>query len=171
MLFYPNLINGRSKTMQKITPFLWFDNQAEEAMNFYISVFENSKVLSVTRYGEEGPGAKGTVMNARFLIEGQEFVALNGGPQFTFSPAISLVVNCETQEEVDYFWEKLSEGGEEQGPGWIKDKYGVSWQVVPIVLGEMLNDQDPLKSQRVMKAMLQMDKIDIKTLMQAYNNG
>ncbi|MGA2912313.1 MAG: VOC family protein [Methanoregula sp.] len=156
--------------MQKITPFLWFDHQAEEAMNFYVSVFKNSKIVSITRYGEVGPGPKGTVMTAKFLIEGQEFVALNGGPVFTFSPAISLVVNCGTQEEVDEFWEKLSEGGEKQQCGWLKDKFGVSWQVVPAVLIEMLNDVDAVKSQRVMKAMLQMDKIDIKRLKQAYNH-
>ncbi|MGF7117158.1 VOC family protein [Methanobacterium oryzae] len=154
--------------MQKINPFLWFDNQAEEAMNFYISVFKNSKVISVTRYGEGGPAPKGTVMTAKFQIEGQEFVALNGGPMFTFSQAISFVVNCETQEEIDYYWEKLSEGGEEQGPGWIKDKYGLSWQIVPIVLQEMMGDSDSAKSSRVMTAMMQMTKIDIKKLKQAY---
>ena len=154
--------------MQKITPFLWFDGKAEEAMNFYISIFRNSKIVSVARYGEAGPGSKGTVMTASFLIEGQEFVALNGGPQFTFSPAISFVVNCQTQEEVDKFWEKLSEGGEKQQCGWLKDKFGVSWQIVPVVLVEMLQDKDPEKSKRVMPAMLKMDKIDIKTLKQAY---
>ena len=155
--------------MQKITPFLWFDNQAEEAMNFYVSVFSNAKNMSITRYGEAGPGAKGTVMTAKFQIEGQEFVALNGGPVFTFSPAISFVVNCETQEEVDRLWEKLSDGGEKQQCGWLKDKFGVSWQIVPVVLTEMLSDPDPVKSQRVMKAMLPMGKIDIKKLKQAYN--
>lgn len=139
--------------MQKITPFLWFDNQAEEAINFYTSVFEDSKILSVAKYGKEGPGPEGTVMTLNFMIGGQEFVALNGGPQFTFSEAISLVINCENQEEVDYYWDKLSEGGDEQGPGWIKDRYGVSWQVVPVILTEMLSDEDPLKSQRVMAAM------------------
>jgi predicted 3-demethylubiquinone-9 3-methyltransferase (glyoxalase superfamily) len=154
--------------MQKITPFLWFNNQAEEATNFYVSVFKNSKIVSITRFGEVGPGPKGTVMTTKFLIAGQEFVALNGGPQFTFSQAISFVVNCRTQKEVDEFWEKLSEGGEKQQCGWLKDKYGVSWQIVPVVMVEMLNDPDPLKSQRVMKAMLLMDKIDIKILKQAY---
>lgn len=139
--------------MQKITPFLWFDNQAEEAINFYTSVFEDSKILSVAKYGKEGPGPEGTVMTLNFMIGGQEFVALNGGPQFNFSEAISLVINCENQEEVDYYWDKLSEGGDEQGPGWIKDRYGVSWQVVPVILTEMLSDEDPLKSQRVMAAM------------------
>jgi predicted 3-demethylubiquinone-9 3-methyltransferase (glyoxalase superfamily) len=154
--------------MQKITPFLWFDDKAEEAMNFYVSIFNNSKVVSVTRYGDSGPGPKGTVMTAAFQLEGQEFVALNGGPQFKFTEAISFVVNCETQEEVDKFWKKLSEGGEKSRCGWLTDKYGLSWQVVPTVLEEMLQDKDPEKSQRVMKAMLQMDKMDIKTLKQAY---
>ena len=154
--------------MQKITPFLWFDGQAEEAMNFYIAVFRNSKIVSKTRYGEEGPGPKGTVMAGTFELEGQQFIALNGGPQFTFSPAISFFVNCETQQEIDELWEKLSKGGEKQRCGWLKDKYGVSWQVVPAALGKMLNDADTVKSQRVMKAMLQMDKLDIEGLKQAY---
>jgi predicted 3-demethylubiquinone-9 3-methyltransferase (glyoxalase superfamily) len=154
--------------MQKITPFLWFDDKAEEAMNFYVSIFNNSKVVSVTRYGDSGPGPKGTVMTAAFQLEGQEFVALNGGPQFKFTEAISFVVNCETQEEVDKFWKKLSEGGEKSRCGWLTDKYGLSWQVVPTVLEEMLQDKDPEKSQSVMKAMLQMDKMEIKTLKQAY---
>jgi predicted 3-demethylubiquinone-9 3-methyltransferase (glyoxalase superfamily) len=157
--------------MQKITPFLWFDTQAEEAMNFYISVFDNAKTISITRYGEAGPGKNGTVMTARFLIEGQEFVALNGGPAFTFSPALSFVVNCGTQEEIDRLWEKLSEGGERQQCGWLKDKYGVSWQIVPAVLFEMLNDGDAVKSQKVMRAMLRMDRIDIKKLTQAYTGN
>ena len=154
--------------MKKITPFLWFDGKAEEAMNYYCSIFKNSKVVSVTRYGEEGPGPKGTVMTAAFELNGQEFTALNGGPQFTFSPAISFVVHCETQQEVDELWEKLSEGGEKQNCGWLKDKYGLSWQVIPTMLIEWLQDKDAEKSRRVMKAMLQMDKIDIKTLKQAY---
>ena len=154
--------------MKKITPFLWFDGKAEEAMNFYVSVFKNSKIISVTRYGEAGPGPKGTVMTASFQIDGQEFTALNGGPQFTFSQAISFVVHCETQQEVDELWEKLSEGGEKQNCGWLKDKYGLSWQIVPTLLIEMLQDRDAEKSERVMKAMLQMNKIDIKTLKQAY---
>jgi predicted 3-demethylubiquinone-9 3-methyltransferase (glyoxalase superfamily) len=154
--------------MQKITPFLWFDGKAEEATNFYASIFKNSKIGSITRYGENGPGPKGTVMSATFQLEGQEFMALNGGPQFTFSPAISFFVNCETQEEADELWENLSEGGEKQRCGWLKDKYGVSWQIVPTALGKMLNDPDPAKSGRVMKAMLQMDKIDIDRLKQAY---
>jgi predicted 3-demethylubiquinone-9 3-methyltransferase (glyoxalase superfamily) len=152
---------------QKITPFLWFDNKAEEAMNFYVSIFKNSKVLSVTRYGEAAPGPKGTVMTAEFQLEGQEFVALNGGPHFKFTEAVSFVVNCETQEEVDYFWEKLLEGGQESQCGWLKDKYGLSWQVVPTILVELFQDKDPEKSQRVMKAMLQMKKIDIATLKHA----
>jgi predicted 3-demethylubiquinone-9 3-methyltransferase (glyoxalase superfamily) len=157
--------------MQKITPFLWFDNKAEEAMNFYVSIFKNSKIVSVTRYGEAGPGPKGAVMIAAFQLNGQEFLALNGGPQFTFSPAISFLVNCETQQEVDELWERLSEGGEKNRCGWLRDKYGLSWQVVPYVLGEMMQDKDAEKSKRVMKAMLQMDKIDIKKLKQAYDQG
>jgi predicted 3-demethylubiquinone-9 3-methyltransferase (glyoxalase superfamily) len=153
---------------QKITPFLWFDNQAEEAMNFYVSIFRNSKVISIGRYGEAGPGSKGTVMTVSFELEGQEFMALNGGPQYKFTEAISFFVNCETQEEVDELWEKLSEGGEKGPCGWLKDKYGVSWQIVPTVLGEMLSDPDPARSQRVMKAMLQMKKIEIEGLKKAY---
>jgi len=154
--------------MQKITPFLWFDSKAEEAMNFYISIFKNSKVGRVTRYGEGGPGPKGTVMSATFQLEGQEFIALNGGPQFTFTPAISFFVNCETQQEVDELWEKLSESGKKERCGWLKDKYGLSWQIIPSALGKMLGDKDPEKSKRVMQAMLQMDKIDIKRLQEAY---
>jgi predicted 3-demethylubiquinone-9 3-methyltransferase (glyoxalase superfamily) len=154
--------------MQKITPFLWFDGKAEEAMNFYTSIFKNSKIGRTTRYGQEGPGPKGTVMSATFQLEGQEFMALNGGPMFSFSPAISFFVNCKTQEEVDELWEKLSEGGEKQRCGWLKDKYGISWQIIPSALGEMLQDKDAEKSRRVMKAMLQMDKIDIEGLKQAY---
>ena len=154
--------------MQKITPFLWFDGKAEEAMNFYVSIFKNSKVVSVTRYGEAGPGPTGTVMSATFQLEGQEFYALNGGPQFTFTPAISLFINCKTQEEVDELWEKLSEGGRTDKCGWLQDKFGLSWQVIPTVLGELLRDKDPQKSKRVMQAMLKMTKIDIKKLKQAY---
>ena len=154
--------------MQKITPFLWFDGKAEEAMNFYISIFKNSKVGRVTRYGEAGPGPKGTVMSATFQLEGQEFMALNGGPQFTFTPAISFFVNCETQQEVDELWEKLIEGGKKDRCGWLKDKYGLSWQIIPSALGKMLGDKDPEKSKRVMEAMLQMDKIEIKGLQEAY---
>jgi predicted 3-demethylubiquinone-9 3-methyltransferase (glyoxalase superfamily) len=157
--------------MQKITPFLWFDGKAEEAMNFYVSIFKNSKIVSVTRSGEAGPGSKGTVMSATFQLDGQEFFALNGGPMFTFSPAVSFFVNCETQQEVDELWEKLSEGGQKQKCGWLKDKYGLSWQVIPSALGQMLQDKNAEKSKRVMQAMLQMDKIDIKRLKQAYEQG
>src|SRR6266581_1079963 len=155
--------------MQKITPFLWFDDNAEEAMNFYVAIFKNSKVVNVTRYGEAGPGPKGTVMSAIFQLDGQEFYALNGGPMFTFSPAISFFVRCETQSEIDELWEKLSEGGEKQRCGWLKDKYGVSWQIIPPILGELLQDKDAEKSKRVMAAMMQMDKIDIAVLMNAYD--
>lgn len=154
--------------MQKITPFLWFDNQAEEAMNFYVSIFKNSKVVKVTRYGEAGPGPKGTVMSATFQLEGQTFYALNGGPLFSFTPAISLFVNCETQQEVDDLWERLSAGGEKERCGWLKDKYGLSWQIIPIALGEMLGDKDPQKAGRVMQAMMQMGKIEIEGLKRAY---
>ncbi len=154
--------------MQKISPFLWFDNQAEEAANFYVSIFKNSKIGTVRRYGEAGPGPKGGVMAVTFQLEGQAFTALNGGPQFTFSPAISFLVNCEAQQEVDALWEKLAEGGRKDRCGWLKDKYGVSWQIIPTALGKLMSDPDPEKSARVMKAMLQMDKIDIKRLQQAY---
>ena len=154
--------------MQKITPFLWFDDKAEEAMNFYVSIFNNSRVVSITRYGEAGPGAAGTVMTAAFVLDGQEFVALNGGPQFTFSPAISFVVNCTIQDEVDDLWTKLSARGKEVQCGWLEDRYGLSWQIIPTALGELLGDPDPEKSQRVMKAMLDMTKIDIAGLQRAY---
>jgi len=153
--------------MQKITPFLWFDNQAEEAAKFYVSVFKNSRVNNVARYGEEGPGPAGSVMTVVFQLDGQEFIALNGGPYFKITEAISFVVNCESQGEVDEMWEKLAAGGKEVECGWLKDKYGVSWQIVPTVLGELLTDPDPEKAQRVMKAMLKMVKIDIATLVQA----
>jgi len=154
--------------VQKITPFLWFDGNAEEAMNLYVSIFKNSKVVSVTRYGEAGPGPKGTVMAATFQLEGQQFYALNGGPQYKFTPAISLFVSCETQKEVDQLWDKLSAGGHKDRCGWLQDKYGLSWQIIPSMLGKMLADKNPRKSQSVMKAMLQMDKIDIAKLKQAY---
>lgn len=157
--------------MQRITPFLWFDNNAEEAMNFYISIFPNSKVLRVTHYGEAGPGPAGTVMTAEFELDGLEFVALNGGPRFEFTEAISLVVNCETQEEVDHYWEKLTEGGEKSRCGWLKDKFGLSWQVVPNLLAELMFDKDPAKAQRVMQAMLKMDKIEIEPLKRAYSGS
>jgi predicted 3-demethylubiquinone-9 3-methyltransferase (glyoxalase superfamily) len=157
--------------MQKITPFLWFDGKAEEAMKLYVSIFKNSKVLGVSRYGEAGPGPKGSVMTVRFELDGQEFIGLNGGPQFKFTEAVSFSVDCKTQEEVDELWEKLSEGGE-QGPcGWLKDKYGLSWQIVPAVLGQMLSDPDRKKSKRAMEAMLQMKKIDIAGLQKAYEQG
>jgi predicted 3-demethylubiquinone-9 3-methyltransferase (glyoxalase superfamily) len=155
------------KPTQKITPFLWFDNQAEEAAKFYTSIFKNSKIGRVTRYGETGPGPAGSVMTVAFQLDGQEFAALNGGPVFKFTEATSFVVNCETQEEVDYFWNKLSDGGQEVECGWLKDKYGLSWQIVPTVLFELLQDPDPNRSQRVMKALLQMKKLDIETLKKA----
>lgn len=153
--------------MQKITPFLWFDDKAEEAMNFYVSIFKHSKVGRVSRYGDAGPGPKGSVMSATFELDGQEFFALNGGPVFQFTPAISFFVNCETQAEVDEFWEKLSAGGETNRCGWLRDKYGVSWQIVPSILGKLLQDPDAAKSTRVMKAMMQMTKLDIRGLEQA----
>ena len=159
--------------MRKITPFLWFNDQAEEAAKLYVSIFKNSKILNISRYGPEGAEASGrpagTVMVVKFELEGQEFMALNGGPHFKFTEAISFVVNCDTQRDVDDLWEKLSEGGQ-QGPcGWLKDKYGLSWQIVPTALGEMLSDKDATKSQRVMKAMLQMHKIDIEALKSAHD--
>jgi predicted 3-demethylubiquinone-9 3-methyltransferase (glyoxalase superfamily) len=153
--------------MQKITPFLWFDNQAEEAMNYYISIFKNSRVLDCTRSGDAGPGPKGSVLVTHFELDGQEFVALNGGPQFKFTEAISLLVSCETQEEIDEMWTKLSAGGEESQCGWLKDKYGLSWQVVPPILLQLLRDKDQAKADRVMKAMMQMRKIDIATIKEA----
>jgi len=155
--------------MQKITPFLWFDGQAEEAMNFYTSIFKNSKIGNVSRYGEAGPGAKGSVMVASFELNGLEFTALNGGPQFKFTEAISLYVDCDSQEEVDYFWSKLSEGGTIQQCGWLKDKFGVSWQIIPSALPKLLGDPDRAKASRVMQAMLQMKKIDVAKLQQAYD--
>jgi predicted 3-demethylubiquinone-9 3-methyltransferase (glyoxalase superfamily) len=154
--------------MQKITPFLWFDNNAEEAANFYISVFKNSKLLNVARYSDAGPGPKGSVMTVEFELNGQQFVALNAGPTFKFTEAISFVVNCETQEEVDYYWERLSEGGEKSHCGWLKDKFGLSWQVTPTIMGKLMADKDPEKSKRVMETMLKMDKLDIEPLQRAY---
>jgi predicted 3-demethylubiquinone-9 3-methyltransferase (glyoxalase superfamily) len=154
--------------VKHITPFLWFDKEAEEAANFYVSVFPNSKIGSVARYGEAGPGEAATVMTVEFELDGKRFVALNGGPQYKFTEAVSFVINCETQDEVDDYWEKLSEGGE-QGPcGWLKDRYGLSWQVVPTVLPELLTDPDSEKAQRVMSAMLQMRKLEIEPLRRAY---
>lgn len=154
--------------MQKITTFLWFDNNAEEAVNFYVSVFKNSKINKVSRYGDAGPGLKGSVMVMNFQLEGQEFTALNGGPVFKFTPAISLSVDCITQEEVDEFWNRLSAGGRTDQCGWLQDKYGLSWQIVPRALGELMADKDPVKANRVMQAMLKMTKLDIKKLEEAY---
>jgi len=155
--------------MQEITPFLWFDTQAEEAANLYVSIFKNSKILKVARYGEAGPGPAGSVMIMNFQIEGQEFIALNAGPRFKFTEAISFVINCRTQEEVDHYWNKLTaDGGQESMCGWLKDKYGLSWQVTPTILGELMTDKDAKKAQRVMQAMLQMKKIDIAALKRAY---
>lgn len=154
---------------QKITPFLWFDNNAEEAMNLYVSVFKNARIVGVSRYSEAGPGPKGSVMSGTFEIEGQQFMALNGGPHFKFTEAVSLFVNCTTQAEVDELWEKLSAGGQESRCGWLKDKFGLSWQIIPSILGEMLSDPDPKKSAQVMRAMLKMGKIDIGLLQAAYN--
>ena len=153
--------------MQKITPFLWFNDNAEEAMNFYVSIFRNSKVGRVTRYGDAGLGPKGQVMSATFTLEGQEFMALNGGPQFRFTPAISLFVSCETQQEVDELWSKLSAGGSEDRCGWLTDKFGLSWQIIPTALGRLLSESDPAKSQRAMRAMLGMRKIEIAALQEA----
>ena len=154
--------------MQKITPFLWFDNQAEEAARFYTSIFRNSTVGEIRYYGDAGPGPKGSAMSVTFNLDGQELIALNGGPHFSFTPAISLFVRCETQAEVDELWEKLCDGGEPVRCGWLKDRYGLSWQIVPAVLGEMLQDKDANRSRRVMEAMMKMIKLDIKTLQQAY---
>ena len=153
---------------QRITPFLWFDGQAEEAANFYVSIFPNSKIGSTSRHGEAGPGPKGSVMTVAFNLDGLSFTALNGGPMFKFTEAISLVVHCETQAEVDHYWDKLSAGGQQVQCGWLKDKYGLSWQIVPNALIELAQDQDPAKSQRVMAAMMQMKKIDIAGLKAAY---
>jgi predicted 3-demethylubiquinone-9 3-methyltransferase (glyoxalase superfamily) len=152
----------------KITPFLWFDNQAEEAGNFYVSIFPNSKIVKIARYGDAGPGPKGSVMTIVFQLDGQEFIGLNGGPHFKFTEAISFSVDCKTQDEVDHYWEKLTEGGQEVQCGWLRDKYGLSWQINPSALGEMLADPDRQKAKRVMEAMLKMKKIDIAGLKRAY---
>ena len=157
-----------ARITQRITPFLWFDNQAEEAMNFYVSIFKNSKAGTVTRYGETGPGAKGSVMTARFTLDGQEFVALNGGPQFPFTEAVSFMVNCESQEDVDYYWEKLSAGGKEVQCGWLKDKFGLSWQIVPAEFFELVSKGTQEQADRVMAAMMEMVKMDLPKLKQAY---
>jgi predicted 3-demethylubiquinone-9 3-methyltransferase (glyoxalase superfamily) len=162
---------GRTRIVQKITPCLWFDTEAEEAATFYTSVFENSKILSVSRYGEAGPRPAGMVMTVDFELDGQEFVALNGGPEFKFTEAVSFQVNCETQDEVDEFWATLSEGGEEGPCGWLKDKFGLSWQIIPTALPRLIDDPDPDRSQRVMKAMLEMGKIDIAALEKAAERG
>ena len=153
---------------QKITPCLWFDNNAEEAAEFYTSIFKHSKILKITRYGDAGPGPKGGVMTVSFELNGQEFLGLNGGPQFKFTEAISLIVNCDDQKEVDEMWTKLTSGGQESQCGWLKDKFGLSWQIVPTALTEMIQDKDPEKSQRVLRAMLQMKKIEIDQLEEAY---
>jgi predicted 3-demethylubiquinone-9 3-methyltransferase (glyoxalase superfamily) len=153
--------------MRKITPFLWFDDKAEEAANFYVSIFKNSKVGRISRYGEGGPGPKGSVMSVTFILDGEEFSALNGGPVFSFTPAISFFVDCKTQAEVDELWEKLSAGGEKGQCGWLKDKYGVSWQIVPSGLGELLGDKDPVKAKKAMQAMMQMTKLDIEAMRRA----
>ena len=157
--------------IQKITPFLWFDHQAEEAATFYTSIFPNSKVVKVIRYGEGGPGKAGTAMTVQFELEGLSFVALNGGPLFKFTEAVSFVVNCQTQEEVDTYWEKLSAGGGPAQCGWLKDKFGLSWQIVPTVLPELLNDPDPEKRSRVLKTMMTMKKLDIRALQRARDNS
>ena len=154
--------------MPKITPFLWFDHQAEEAANFYVSIFRNSKVTDVTRYGDMGPGPKGTVMTVEFELDGQPFIALNGGPHFKFNEAVSFSVDCKSQQEVDDYWEKLTRGGQEGPCGWLKDRYGLSWQINPTVLGELLADPDPQKASRVMAAMMKMKKIEISVLELAY---
>ena len=153
--------------MPKISPFLWFDNQAEEAMNFYVSIFKNAKIGNVSRYGDAGPGPKGSVMVASFELDGMKFTALNGGPQFKFTEAISLYVDCESQEEVDHYWEKLSAGGQVQQCGWLKDKFGLSWQIIPSALPKLLSDPDKGRAMRAMQAMLQMKKIDVAALQKA----
>jgi predicted 3-demethylubiquinone-9 3-methyltransferase (glyoxalase superfamily) len=153
--------------MKKITPWLWFDTQAEEAATFYTSVFKNSRILSVDRYGDAGPGQAGSVMTVAFELDGQEFVGLNGGPHFTFNEAVSFLVSCDSQDEVDEYWNRLTEGGEESQCGWLKDKYGVSWQIIPTALPELLGDPDPARAQRAMQAMLTMGKIDVEALRQA----
>jgi predicted 3-demethylubiquinone-9 3-methyltransferase (glyoxalase superfamily) len=155
--------------VKPITPFLWFDTQAEDAANFYVSIFTNSRIVNTSRYGEAGPGPKGSVMTVQFELNGQPFIALNGGPHFRFSEAVSFSVQCESQEDVDHYWTKLTAGGGQEGPcGWLKDKYGLSWQVNPTILGTLISDPDPQKSKRVMEAMLKMKKIEIEPLRKAY---
>ena len=160
-----------SDAAKKITPFLWFDGQAEDAANFYVSIFDNAKILSVSRYGEEAPGTAGTVMTVSFELDGQQFVALNGGPEYKFTPAISFSIDCKTQQEVDHFWNRLSEGGRTSQCGWLDDKFGVTWQVVPSVLPELLQSDDEAKAEAAMKAMLQMTKLDIGMLQEAYDRA
>jgi len=150
--------------MEKISPFLWFDTQAEEAANFYTSIFKNSKINGITRYGDAGPGPKGSVMTVAFTLNGQDFVALNGGPIFKFNESISFVINCDSQEEIDYYWDNLLQGGTPSQCGWLKDKFGLSWQVAPTILPKLIQSKDPEKSKRVMQAMMKMVKFDIKTL-------
>jgi len=157
--------------MQRITPFLWFNDQAEEAVDFYLSIFSDSRILTQARYGEVGPGPEGSIMTIEFELQGQKFVALNGGPHFTFNEAVSFVVNCETADEVDHYWEKLSAGGKTSQCGWLKDKFGVSWQVVPTLLARLVSDADPGKAQMVMAAMLQMEKLDVAALQTAYDDA
>jgi predicted 3-demethylubiquinone-9 3-methyltransferase (glyoxalase superfamily) len=157
--------------MQSITPFLWFNGNAEDAMNFYLSVFKDSRVISVSRIGEGGPGGKGSVMSANFELNGQRFIALNGGPQYSFTPAISLFVNCESQQEIDTLWDRLSDGGEPGRCGWLTDRFGLSWQVVPTILGTLIGDKDRAKAGRALQAMLKMNKLDIAELQQAFDQG
>ncbi|HEY1166471.1 MAG TPA: VOC family protein [Chitinophaga sp.] len=156
--------------MQKITPFLWFNNNAEEAVMLYTSVFKNSQVHHISRYGKNGPGPEGMLISASFELEGQQFIALNGGPDYPFTPAVSLFVDCKTQEEVDELWERLSEGGSKERCGWLKDRFGLSWQIIPSLLGQLMQDEDPARAQKVMEAMLKMTKIDTRVLMQAYRS-
>lgn len=156
--------------MQKITPFLWFNNNAEEAVMLYTSVFRNSTVHHISRYGKNGPGPEGMLASASFELEGQQFIALNGGPDYPFTPAVSLFVDCKTQEEVDELWERLSEGGSKERCGWLKDRFGLSWQIIPSLLGQLMQDEDPAKAQKVMEAMLKMSKIDTRVLLEAYNS-
>jgi predicted 3-demethylubiquinone-9 3-methyltransferase (glyoxalase superfamily) len=160
-------MHGDAK-MQKITACLWFNDQAEEAARFYTSIFKNSTIGEITHYGEGGPRPQGSVLTVRFQLDGQEFLALNGGPQFTFTEAVSFIVHCETQEELDRMWEKLSEGGEEVQCGWLKDKYGLSWQIVPTVLPKMLSDPNPARAERVLQAVMRMKKLDINELEEAF---
>lgn len=157
--------------MQKITTFLWFDKEAEEAANFYCSLFKDAKILEVSRYGDAGPGPKGSVMVVKFQLNGQEFLAMNGGPGHPFTDAISLTINCETQAEVDHFWNALTKGGREVACGWLQDKYGLAWQVTPVILVQYLQDKDPAKAKRVMEAMMKMVKLDITAIQQAYDGG